>query len=68
VSYYHLGLPSFALDFWTLPEVKEEKKDGALTSEQLEKMSKDEFLGFGRREDRRLPQGRRRPTSSRPSR
>jgi hypothetical protein len=46
-SYYHLGLPSFALDFWTLPEVKEEKKDGALTPEQLEKMSKDEFLALG---------------------
>ena len=46
-SYYQLGLPSFALDFWTLPEVKEEKKDGALTPEQLEKMSKDEFLALG---------------------
>jgi hypothetical protein len=46
-SYYHLGLPSFALDFWTLPEVKEEKKDAAITPEQLEKMSKDEFLALG---------------------
>jgi hypothetical protein len=46
-SYYQLGLYSFALDFWTLPEVKEEKKDGALTPEQLEKMTKDEFLALG---------------------
>lgn len=46
-SYYQMGLPSFALDFWTLPEAKEEKKDGALTPEQLEKMSKDEFLALG---------------------
>ena len=46
-SYYQLGLPSFALDFWTLPEVKEEKKEAGLTPEQLEKMSKDEFLALG---------------------
>jgi len=46
-SYYQLGLPSFALDFWTLPEVKEEKKAEALTADQLEKMTKDEFLALG---------------------
>ena len=47
-SYYQLGLPSFALDFWTLPEVKEEKKaDAAITPDQLEKMTKDEFLALG---------------------
>jgi len=46
-AYYHLGLPSFALDFWTLPEVKEEKKADVLTAEQLEKMTKDEFLALG---------------------
>jgi hypothetical protein len=46
-SYYQLGLPSFALDFWTLPEVKEEKKAEALTPDQLEKMTKDEFLALG---------------------
>jgi hypothetical protein len=47
-AYYHLGLPSFALDFWTLPKVKEEKKEGAdITPEKLEAMSNEEFLALG---------------------
>ena len=46
-AYYHLGLPSFALDFWTLPEVKEEKAADELTPEKLEKMSNDEFIALG---------------------
>jgi len=47
-AYYHLGLPSFSLDFWTLPEVKEEKADTeALTPEKLEKMSTEEFIALG---------------------
>lgn len=47
-AYYHLGLPSFSLDFWTLPEVKEEKEDtDALTPEKLEKMSNEEFIALG---------------------
>lgn len=25
-AYYHLGIPSFSMNLWTLPEVKEEKK------------------------------------------
>lgn len=48
-SYYHLGLPSFALDFWTLPEVKEEKKEAAkgFNPDELEKMTNDEFIALG---------------------
>ena len=46
-SYYHLGLPSFALDFWTLPEVKEEKKDEEITAEKLEKMTNEELMALG---------------------
>ncbi len=46
-SYYQLGLPSFSLDFWTLPEVKEEKKDADITPEKLEKMTNDEFIALG---------------------
>lgn len=47
-SYYHLGLPSFAMDFWTLPEVKEEKKEeAAITPEKLEKMTNEEFIALG---------------------
>jgi hypothetical protein len=45
-AYYQLGLPSFAMDFWTLPEVKEEKAD-ELTPEKLEKMTNDEFIALG---------------------
>lgn len=47
-AYYHLGLPSFAMDFWTLPKVKEEKKEEeAITPEKLAKMSNDEFIALG---------------------
>ena len=46
-SYYHLGLPSFSLDFWTLPEVKEEKKGQEITAEKLETMTNDEFIALG---------------------
>jgi hypothetical protein len=46
-AYYHLGLPSFALDFWTLPEVKEEKPADEITPEKLETMTNDEFVALG---------------------
>jgi len=47
-SYYQLGLPSFAMDFWTLPEVKEEKKEeDVITPEKLEKMTNEEFIALG---------------------
>jgi hypothetical protein len=47
-SYYQLGLPSFALDFWTPPKVKEEKKEGEeLTPDKLEKMTDEEFVALG---------------------
>lgn len=46
-SYYHLGLPSFSLDFWTLPEPPSEKKEETLTPDQLEKMTNDEFIALG---------------------
>ena len=46
-AYYHLGLPSFALDFWTPPEVKEEKPAEELTPEKLESMTNDQFVALG---------------------
>ncbi len=46
-SYYHLGLPSFALDFWTPPEVKEDKPGDEITPEKLEAMSNEEFIALG---------------------
>jgi len=46
-AYYHLGLAAFALDFWTLPEVKEDKPADEITPEKLEKMTNDEFIALG---------------------
>ena len=47
-SYYHLGIPSFTMDFWTLPKVKEEKKEeSGITIEKLEKMSSEDFIALG---------------------
>lgn len=48
-AYYHLGLPSFSMDFWTLPEVKKEKKkkESDITAEKLEKMTSEDFLALG---------------------
>ncbi len=46
-SYYHLGLPTFSMDFWTLPKVKEKKEEkNGLTSAQLKKMSDEEFIAL----------------------
>jgi hypothetical protein len=46
-AYYHLGVPSFSLDFWTLPQVETKKKGPAITPDKLESMSKEEFLALG---------------------
>ena len=47
-AYYHLGLPSFAMDFWTLPKVKEEKKDqDEITPDKLATMTNEEFIALG---------------------
>jgi len=47
-SYYHLGIPTFSMNLWTLPEFKEEKEEGSgLTAEIIEKMSSDEFVELG---------------------
>jgi hypothetical protein len=35
------------MDFWTLPEVKEEKPADEITPEKLEKMTNDEFVALG---------------------
>jgi hypothetical protein len=45
-AYYHLGLPSFSLDFWTLPQLEEKEKAPELTPEKLESMSNEEFLAL----------------------
>lgn len=46
-AYYHLGLPSFSMDFWTLPQLEEKGKEPKITAEKLETMSNEEFLALG---------------------
>ena len=47
-SYYHLGVPTFSFNFFTLPKPKEEKKEGSgISIEQLETMSAEEFVALG---------------------
>ena len=47
-SYYHLGVPTFSMDLWTLPEVKaEEKEKSGITPESLEAMTPDAFVALG---------------------
>ena len=44
-SYYHLGLPVFSMDLWSIPKPKEEKASSSgLTLESIENMSKEDFL------------------------
>lgn len=47
-AYYHLGVPSFSMNLFSVPKVKEEKKkEGALTLDKVEKMSSDDFIALG---------------------
>ncbi len=47
-SYYHLGVPVFSMDLWSIskPE-KEKKEEDGLTVDKLEKMSPEDFLALG---------------------
>jgi hypothetical protein len=49
-AYFQYGVPSFAMDFWTLPEpAKVETKDSAgLSADEVEKMTEQEFLDLGK--------------------
>jgi hypothetical protein len=48
-AYYHLGVPSFSMNLFTIPKVKEEKKtDSEIVSlDDVEKMSTEEFTAMG---------------------
>ena len=47
-SYYHLGVPTFSMDLWTLPEPKsEEKEKSGITAESLEAMTPETFVALG---------------------
>ena len=47
-SYYQLGVPTFSMDLWTLPEVKsEEKEKTGITTDTLEAMTPEAFTALG---------------------
>ena len=48
-AYYHLGVPSFSMNLFTIPKVKEEKKkeEGVVSMDEVEKMTADEFTALG---------------------
>ncbi|MBW6497897.1 MAG: hypothetical protein K0B09_05895 [Bacteroidales bacterium] len=47
-SYYHLGVPTFSFNFFTLPKAKDEKAESSgITIDQLENMTSEEFIELG---------------------
>jgi hypothetical protein len=47
-AYYHLGVPSFALDFWTLPDTTASSTPASgITADTLAGMTNDDFLALG---------------------
>ncbi|MFC2090499.1 M14 family zinc carboxypeptidase [Bacteroidota bacterium] len=47
-AYYHLGLPVFSMDLFSVPKPEEKKEEGSgITLESIEKMSKEEFIALG---------------------
>ncbi len=60
-SYYHLGVPAFSMDLWTLPEVKaEEKEKTGITADIARSHDRRCVRGARRGEDRGVPEGGRR--------
>jgi hypothetical protein len=46
-TYYHLGIPSFSMNLFTITKKKEEQKDDStLTIETIEKMNAEEFVAL----------------------
>lgn len=47
-SYYHLGIPTFSMNFFTLPKAKSKKKEAGsgITLDDLEKMSTNDFVAL----------------------
>ena len=47
-SYYQIGVPTFAMNFFTVPKPPEEKKEQAgLSLDKLKEMSNEEFIALG---------------------
>jgi hypothetical protein len=48
-AYYHLGVPSFSMNLFSIPKVKEEKKKegNSISLDDVEKMSTEDFVALG---------------------
>ncbi len=47
-SYYHVGVPTFSMDLWTLPEAADDKAEKTgITADTLEGMTADAFVALG---------------------
>ncbi len=47
-SYYHLGLPVFSMDLWSVPKPEKKKEEGTgISLDDMEKMSSEEFIALG---------------------
>ncbi len=48
-AYYHLGVPSFSMNLFSVPKTKEEKskKGDVLSMDEVEKMSSEDFIAVG---------------------
>lgn len=48
-SYYHLGIPTFSMNFFTLPKAKKDTKEAGsgISLDEVEKMSSDDFVAYG---------------------
>lgn len=46
-SYFHLGVPTFSMDFWTIPKAEKNESGDELTAESIGKMSDEEFVALG---------------------
>lgn len=45
-TYYHLGVPSFSMNLFSVPKVSEKEEDESLTLVKVEKMNTDEFTAL----------------------
>ncbi len=48
-AYYHLGVPSFSMNLFSIPKLKEAKSEGekTISMDEVEKMSTEDFVALG---------------------
>ncbi len=47
-GYFQYGVPTFAIDFWTVPVKEEKKAEDGLTADKIEAMTDEEFIALGK--------------------